>query len=87
MWKNFVLDWIHLKEAYSKKPTLDNARIAVEEVPVCTSAIISNIPHATITENLQSMIEKYCDSNSVVEFNYERGQKFAHIRFHNLNCK
>ena len=87
MGRPFVLDWIQLKEAHSKKPTLSDDRIGIEEVPVCTSAIMSNIPNTTRTEHLQSMIEKHCDNDSVVEFNYEKGQKFAHIRFHNPNGK
>jgi len=80
------IDWFKVTEAHSKKPTLDDARITFEKVPVCTSAVISNIPESVTTDHLQLLIEKFCGSDSIASLEYVNGQQFASIRFHSPNA-
>ena len=78
-----ILDWIRVRDNYSKRPSLDGSKIEIKKVPVCKSAIISQIPNTVSTDYLQLVIEKYCGDDSVEEINYEKGQTFASVRFHN----
>ena len=53
----------------------------LKQVPVCTCAIISNIPKSISKDHLNLKIEKYCGSNSVADIGYEQGRGFASIKF------
>ena len=78
-----ILDWVRVRKNHSKKPSLDGSKIEIEKVPVCTSALISEIPNTVSNDYLQLTLEKYCGEDSIAKIHYEKEQKFASVRFRN----
>ena len=83
MYLLYFIDWNRVRLAYSKRPTLDGAKVVIEQVPVCSGAFISNIPSTASTDSVLLTIENHCGDDSVEDLDYEKGQEFAFIKFHN----
>ena len=72
-----------MKKNHSKKNKLDGNNIEIEQVPICTSLLLSNISDKTTNDALELTLESpaYAGLDSIESLQFEKGTWFAIVRF------